>query len=186
MIVCERQAPATTAIRVTLDVDADSFPDVSSEDRDPQSSLELAVQVAASVCESLHRQHCRVELALNDQLLVAGESANGFRRLMDVLSQATLAAQKAAASRRCQTQAFEILITTSHRLSGTGLKRHGQHVISVADHGPLRSDILELAHGFHSAQIRRRWRFTCSDNGKARAMLGKREPIARSRTTTSA
>lgn len=168
MIVCERQAPATTAVRVTLDVDADSYPDVIPGDRDPQSSLELAVQVAASVCESLHRQHCRVELALNDQLLVAGESASGFRRLMDVLSQATPVNKKCAVSRRCHAQSFEILITTSHGLSGTGRNRHGQHVISVANHGVSGVTSLSgswiLLHNSPDAEmhLQRQWKGACN------------------------
>ncbi len=133
MIVCERQAPATTSVRVTLDVASTSHPCVVPNERDPHSTLELAVQVAASVCESLHRQHCRVELSLDDQLLVAGESATSFQRLMDVLSQATLVDRSSQASRRGQSQSFEMLITTPHGIAKRGLKRNGQHVISVSN-----------------------------------------------------
>lgn len=139
MIVCERQAPATSSVRVTLDIDSASHPDVAANERDPKNSLELAVQVAASVCESLHRQYCRVELSIHDQLLVAGESAASFQRLMDVLSQTTLvehqrtAGRRSLAGRRSQSQSFDIVITTPHGISGRGAKRQGQHVISVAN-----------------------------------------------------
>lgn len=37
MIVCERQASATTSVRVTLDVDAASHPDVVPSERDPMN-----------------------------------------------------------------------------------------------------------------------------------------------------
>ena len=133
MIICERQAPATTSVRVILDVDSASHPDVVPHERDPMNSLELAVQVAASVCESLHRQHCRLELSLNNQLFVSGESAHSFQRLMDSLSQAEVTHQKTHFSRRQNSQSFNIVITTPPGVSENAFSRSGQHVISVSD-----------------------------------------------------
>ena len=133
MIICERQAPATTSVRVILDVDSASHPDVVPHERDPMNSLELAVEVTASVCESLHRQHCRVELSLNNQLFVSGESAQSFQRLMDSLSQAELTHQKKQFNRRQDSQSFSILITTQQGISTNGCSRSGQHVISVSN-----------------------------------------------------
>ena len=168
MIVCERQAPATTSVRVTLDVEAASHPDVAPSERDPMNSLELAVQVAASVCESLHRQHCRVELSLNDQLLIAGESATSFQRLMDVLSQSTLANRQSQTSRRRDSQSFDIVVTTPHGVSRNGLKRHGQHVISVSDNwtstatsstGSWISLGISADAGLH---LQRQWKGACN------------------------
>ena len=178
MIVCERQAPATTSVRVTLDIDSASHPNVVPDERDPQSSLELAVEVAASVCESLHRQHCRVELSLHDQLLVAGESATSFQRLMDVLSQTTPADQRSDARsrnsvrRRHESQSFNILITTPHGVSSNGFMRNGQHVISLSDSGnsPATSPV-SSTHGSwislgQSADagldLQRKWKDACN------------------------
>ncbi len=139
MIICERQAPATTSVRVILDVDSASHPDVVLHERDPMNSLELAVQVAASVCESLYRQHCRLELSLNNQLFVSGESAHSFQRLMDSLSQAEVTHQKTHFSRRQNSQSFNIVITTPLGVSENAFSRSGQHVISVSDSNTFAS-----------------------------------------------
>ncbi len=181
MIVCERQAPATTSVRVTLDVDSASHPNVVPDKRDPQSSLELAVQVAASVCESLHRQHCRVELSLHDQLLVAGESATSFQRLMDTLSQTTPADQRSdvrsrnSVRRRHQSQSFNIVITTPQGVSSNELVRNGQHVISLSDraNSPVTSPVspatsshgswISLAQSADAGlDLQRQWKDACN------------------------
>ncbi len=140
LIVCERQAPATSAVRVTLDIDPGSHPKCESSERHANDSVELSVRVAASVCESLHRQHCRVELALNDQLLVAGESAASFHRIMDALAQAMLTDAVSATNRRSvSSSSFGITVTTPEGLRRRGQQRIGQHVICVSDGTPIPS-----------------------------------------------
>ena len=169
MIVCERQAPATTSVRVTLDVDAASHPGVVSSSRHQDDSVELAVQVAASVCESLHRQHCRVELALNDQLLVAGESASSFHRIMDALAQAMLTDAVSATSRRSASSAsFGITVTTPEGLRRCRQQRFGQHVICVSDETPDQSTSaasgawISLCKSFEiDVELPRRWKGAC-------------------------
>ncbi len=69
MIVTERQAPAMTSVRVVVDLS-----ETSHSEPVRQSTVELVVKSATSVCESLHKQHARVELVLGDHLLVAGDS----------------------------------------------------------------------------------------------------------------
>ncbi len=133
LIVTERQAPAMTSVRVTLDSDPASYRGMSSpgaEDR----LFELCVRVAASVCESLHRQHSRVELVTGDQLLAAGEAATGFDRLMDALAQVTLAERPGLRRHRGWSEAdgFRIAVTTPAGLSGPSCRWNGQHVITVA------------------------------------------------------
>jgi uncharacterized protein (DUF58 family) len=168
MIICERQAPATTSVRVILDVDSASHPDVDPHERDPMNSLELAVQVAASVCESLHRQHCRLELSLHNQLFVSGESAQSFQRLMDSLSQAELTHQKKQFSRRQDSQSFNILITTQQGISTNGCSRSGQHVISVSND---RTSTATSSHGSWislgkssdaGVELQRQWKGACN------------------------
>ena len=105
MIVTERQAPAMTSVRVVLDLS-----EASHAQPERKSTVELAVKTAASVCESLHRQHARVELVLGDEQLVAGDSATGFHRVMDSLAVAEVDSGEFAYS--SQGFGFEILITT--------------------------------------------------------------------------
>ena len=169
LIVCERQAPATTAVRVTLDVDPGSHPNCDASDRHANDSIELAVQVAASVCESLHRQHCRIELALNDQLLIAGESATGFHRVMDALTQASLAETTSPLNRRRTASAnFGVTVTTPMGLRWRGRQLSGQHTICVSDGSTLQQSLpktgawisLEEPHDLE-AVLPRRWKGAC-------------------------
>lgn len=168
MIICERQAPATTSVRVIFDVDSASHPDVVPHERDPMNSLELAVQVAASVCESLHRQHCRLELSLNNQLFVSGESAHSFQRLMDSLSQAEVTHQKPHFSRRQNSQSFNIVITTPLGVSENAFSRSGQHVISVSDSNTFASTSSQgswISLGKSSdadVELQRQWKGACN------------------------
>ena len=101
LIVTERQAPAMTSVCLAVDNATASY----SSDQ----SLDLCVQVAASVCESLHRQHARVELRLGDEFHVVGEGAASFHRAMDAL--ATASAVSTAPPKR-PSQGFEIQVTT--------------------------------------------------------------------------
>ena len=148
MIVTERQAPAMTSVRVVLDLSEASHPE-----QDRESTVDLAVATAASICESLHRQHSRVELILGDQRFVAGDSSAGFQRVIDLLAVADVVSEETAQSLR--SQGFEILITTaSGRRAG-----HSHQIIvgetecdgwlSVVDDESLFSD------------LPKRWRRAC-------------------------
>lgn len=142
LIVCERQAPATTAVRVTLDVDRGSHPNCDAAERHATDTVELTVQVAASVCESLHRQHCRIELVLNDQLLVAGKSAGSFCRMMDALALAALADSTSTSNyRRAASTNFGITVTTPMGLQSRGRQFSGQHTICVSDGSTVQQSL---------------------------------------------
>ena len=78
LIVCERQAAATTALCVVADVYAESH--VISE---TESTLEQAIRVAASICESMHRQHAYVECCFGEDVFRCGANSNELRRLLD-------------------------------------------------------------------------------------------------------
>jgi len=105
LIVTERQAPATSCVRVVLDLDAAHHPE-----KHRFETVEACVQVAASICESLHRQHCRVELAVHQDVYVAGEAAAGFQRLMDAL--AVVQAEPIDAPPTSRRTGFEVRVTT--------------------------------------------------------------------------
>ena len=170
LIVCERQAPVTSAVRVILDVAPGSHPTCDASERHANDTMELAVQVAASVCESLHRQHCRIELVLNDQLLVAGESAVGFHRIMDALAQARLGETISAGSlRRVPSVNFGIAVTTPMGLRWQGRQLSGQHTITVSD-GSLVQQALPTNGAWISLNelpdirtvLPRRWKGACN------------------------
>jgi uncharacterized protein (DUF58 family) len=56
LIVREHQAAASPAVRIIADLRGDSIENASVE-----NPLEATIRAAASLCESLHRQHARVE-----------------------------------------------------------------------------------------------------------------------------
>lgn len=124
MVVKERQAPAMSSIRIVLDLTEVSHP---PENR--KQTIELAVAVAASVCESMHRQHARIELVLGSELIVAA-GQSGFHRMMDRLAVAEIGTEEFRSVRR--PQGFEILVTT-HR----GISAGHRHVMAV---GPGKDD----------------------------------------------
>jgi uncharacterized protein (DUF58 family) len=88
LVVSERQSPAGSAVRVCVDTAADSYPGEQSGGAYRGGTWELVIRVAASVCESLHQQHGRVDLLLGNNRFEAGESGLAFRQLMDALSTA--------------------------------------------------------------------------------------------------
>lgn len=86
LVVTERQSPAGSLVRVCVDTAAESYPGEQCGGLCRGGTWELVIRVAASVCESLHRQHGRVELLLGSKRFEAGESGLAFRQLMDALS----------------------------------------------------------------------------------------------------
>lgn len=143
MIVTERQAPAMTSVRVAVDLSETSHPELVRE-----STVELAVRTAASICESLHRQHSLVELALGGELLVAGDGGAGYQRLMDSLAVADVTSEELPHSSR--QQGFEILVSTNAgresghaRLIIVGTSTAGGW-LNVVDDEALASDLPKL------------------------------------------
>ena len=129
LIVTERQAPLTNSIRISIALPTS---DVSSS-----ATVEHCIRVAASLCESLHRQHCRVELQLGEQLLVAGQSAAGLQRVMDALAVAgpvDLQANSDNGNRRPARSGshFEVTVTTPD-----GAKTGTAHQIVILDANQL-------------------------------------------------
>jgi len=80
LIIIERQSPATCAIRLVVDVDHNRH--LFGE----HSSLEQTLSVAASVLESLHREHAFVELVVHERLIPVGESQGDLRQGLDALA----------------------------------------------------------------------------------------------------
>jgi uncharacterized protein (DUF58 family) len=168
LIVCERQAPATSAVRVTLDLDPASHPQCDPSRPHPEDTVELAVNVAASVCESLHRQHCRVELSLGQKLYVVGEGAAQFHRLMDELAQARLSDSSIAMNPRAASGSFMITVTTPVGQLRQLRRVANQHIISVSDGTPMQHPVdaktwisLSNANELETV-LPRRWKGACN------------------------
>lgn len=128
LIVTERQAPLTTAVRVVLDLSESSHP-IANRDQ----SVEQCVRVAASLCESLHGQHCRIELQTADEVFVVGNGSSGLHRAMDALATANVSAvsdksRPAGRSRQKSGGGFNILVTT-----GDGFCSGVEHQIVVSE-----------------------------------------------------
>jgi uncharacterized protein (DUF58 family) len=81
LIVCERQAGSVAAVRVLVDVSAEYYPGSDGAER-----LNGALRVAASLCESLQRQHAAVECQVGGEWIRIGGGPQGLRRLMDALA----------------------------------------------------------------------------------------------------
>lgn len=162
LIVCERQAPATSAVCVMVDTSRSSHPDITpSSLRRMDDSFELLIAAAASVCESLHRQHCLVTLALGDQRIVAGESTVSFSRLMDALAQAKPTDECPSVRRGMNANGFGIALTTSTGRQSVGSKLHGWHVVAVdADRSGSESASRASLSGGREA-----WISVCGLNG---------------------
>ena len=106
LIVTERQAPAITSVRVVVDLSDSSHVPGRGEE-----TVDMCVTVAASLCESLHRQHARVELAVGNRFFVAGETTASFNRAMDALATAGTESTRAPFG-ETQSQGYEICVTT--------------------------------------------------------------------------
>ncbi len=131
LIVTERQAPMTNFIRVVLDLSSESHPAASRA-----TTVEQCIRVAASICDSLHRQHCRVELQLFDDLLVAGQNAAGLQRVMDALAVADVRdANESGPTVIKRGRAFQITITTPH-----GLRHEHPHQIVIGNRSVERAN----------------------------------------------
>ncbi|MCH2211045.1 MAG: DUF58 domain-containing protein [Fuerstiella sp.] len=147
LIVTERQAPAVTSVRVVLDLTDHSHLHANNR------FVESCVTAAASVCESLHLQHARVELSIGSELSAAGNSSSSFSRVMDKL--ATAATCNDSPQHPSRRTGFEIRVTTEQ-----GTLADHPHQIVVGTNHPAAwiaiNDEEEL--GSHLPE---RWRRVC-------------------------
>ena len=170
LIVCERQAMETTSVMVYVDLDPASHTAWDGEHRRVDDSLELLIQTAASICESLHEQHCRVELVVGEEHFVAGSSAIGFQALMDRLATAELQPQPRLRTSRLGLSGFGIGVTTVAGQRWRASQLQGLHVVSLTtgstgssgeDRLPTAWISLETSSNC-MAQLSARWKGACN------------------------
>lgn len=103
LIVTERQAPQSSMVSVFVDLTEHSHESVSED------LTECLVSTAASLCQSLHEQHCRVECQIGEKLFVAGEASYGFNAMMDEFAVCRVGGKTRPSNR---SAGFEIIVTT--------------------------------------------------------------------------
>ena len=81
LVVCERQASATSAIRVVFDTDAAIHETINGE-----NSLEWAIRIVASIAVAYQSKQASVECCFRDQCIKLGQGTNGIVRFLDQLS----------------------------------------------------------------------------------------------------
>lgn len=123
LIVCERQAPASCALRLVVDVAWESHSGAGAV-----STLEQTLRVAASICESLHRQHAHVECLIGSERLSIGSSSRDLRRCLDALAEVPaggVAATTTGLSLQIASRGLpQVTVTTAAALRQDA--RHGQ------------------------------------------------------------
>lgn len=82
LIVTERQAPATCATRFVVDSTRASHAGPAGRE-----TLESVLSIAASIVESLHRQHAFVEAVVGERTFAIGADARDLRRFLDTLAE---------------------------------------------------------------------------------------------------
>lgn len=81
LIVTERQAPASCAMQLVVDIDAQSH-----DGTGPVGTLEQTLRVVASLCESLHAQHSDLDCLIGSERVSIGSSQSDLQRLLDQLA----------------------------------------------------------------------------------------------------
>jgi len=144
LIVTERQAPMMSCVRVVLDLSAESHPE---EFRG--ATVEQCMRIAASLCDSLHRQHCRIELLAGNERFVIGANVGELHRAMDALAimdVATPAGRSQALNRRAMNGRGDFAITVT---TDSGLQSDRPHQIVVT----RESESVETGYPFSAAWI---------------------------------
>lgn len=138
MIVCERQSPAACSVRVIVDL----RPAIHSGEG-PTSTLEQALRITASVCQSLRAQRASVECVIGREVVTLGNSESDWRRLLDLLARVpALGLDHAPRVARGGRSVSQILITTDAAWDGAHAIHSAESrsiVVSDEDRAPFHS-----------------------------------------------
>ncbi len=134
LVVCERQAPALSAVRVLLDVESSRH--VGSG---PGSTLEWSIRLAASLCAVYHGQHAHVDCRIGNELVSIGGRPDGMERFLDRLARIPREGTNGGAwsARGSRGQGLTIFV-------GSDLVVH-PHVRDRSRGGDLRTVVLRAA-----------------------------------------
>lgn len=174
MVVCERQSAVATSVRVLLDVATQHhvFQPLGS-------TLETAIRVAASICESVHRQHGRVECIIGEDCHVCDGDT---RKLMDAFARIPVRGLAATGVACPSARAGEPIVITTDRASDSSLYHAGHRRAVILTHDesarsssttiarepvtragcPGRAPWMQIERHFDlAAQLPRLWRKAC-------------------------
>jgi len=178
MIVCERQAPAQSAIRVEFDSDQHLHRGTGRD-----STLEWSIRLAASICAAYHRENAHVECCFGHEVIPIAHGPRGLQRFLDVLArwQPAVREHDQLHCHRIHPHncgLFQLTITTDIGLQHRTAHRHVHgdqrlvvlntagfggplHVCGQA-HAPLsrHAIVLDRPDGL-AAEFRRKWRHIC-------------------------
>jgi len=121
MIVTEREAPVACAVQLRVDTSA-SIHRIESD----RSSLERTLTVAASILESLHRQHARVDVVLGKQAFPVGSSSGELRRCLDAIARVPFTGETTD-STECTLDRMSRHVSTIVVTTDLALRQHVAH-----------------------------------------------------------
>ncbi|QDT56581.1 hypothetical protein Pan44_46370 [Caulifigura coniformis] len=171
LIVTERQAPASCAVHVVVDIAS-----VSHHSCGEVCTLETTLSVAASIVESLYRSHAFVDCRIGERYYPIGNSHAELRRVLDELARVPRhgANCPAAAARSLHTtfsHPSSITITGQHSLATKNVSQRLDRLVVVASSGhallvesqPIgaRSWLTIDAEEPLDSQLPSRWRRAC-------------------------
>jgi uncharacterized protein (DUF58 family) len=141
MVVSERQAPTLSAVRVVFDPE-----ERLHEGRGAESTLESAIRIVASICESYHREQALVECCYGHHTIRLAHGPIGLRQFLDALARF----QPLPPEHDCRPihhrdcGIFQITVTTSRGLRERVEHRHG--------HGDELRVVLDIDSDAHSGR----------------------------------
>ena len=81
IIVCERQAPSSAAVRIVFDSDPAVHKVIAGD-----SSLDWSIRIAASIATAYHREQAAVECCFGHETLIVPQGAHGLSQFLDQLA----------------------------------------------------------------------------------------------------
>ena len=81
LVVCERQAPASSAVRIVFDSNPAVHEPIAGD-----SSLDWSLRIAASIATAYHREQASVECCFGHETLVLNQGTAGLTRFLDQLA----------------------------------------------------------------------------------------------------
>lgn len=153
LIVCERQSSNLTHIDVSVDLRAEHH----SQAEHCEESIDAVIRIAASICESMHRQHASIECRLGSAVYHCGSNAGELQRLLDAFAAVPRLGTDGDQERirrlqvRAPSDALKVFVTTdlggaraAAKTNCTGLARYV--VVKTAQSDKSRCSFVSRSH----------------------------------------